>query len=109
MNVRQITPAELAGILADEPAALLLDVREEWEHRHASIPGSLLIPLGLLMMRAEEELPDRDRPVIVYCHHGIRSLQACAVLASLGYGNLSNLAGGIHRYSSDVDPSIPVY
>ncbi|MBS1911742.1 MAG: hypothetical protein JST22_07135 [Bacteroidetes bacterium] len=107
--MRQISPAELAGIRADKPDALLLDVREEWEHRHASIPGSLLIPLGSLMTRAEEELPEHDRLVIVYCHHGIRSLQACAVLASMGYGNLCNLTGGIHRYSSDVDPSIPVY
>jgi rhodanese-related sulfurtransferase len=109
MNIRQIAPDNLHPFLREHPQAKLLDVREPWEHELAAIGGSTLIPLGALLAEAEEELPDRSVPIVVYCHHGIRSLQGCAILASLGYTDLINLAGGIDRYTRDVDPSVPLY
>ena len=109
MSIRQIAPASLDRFLADHPAALLVDVREPWEHQIVALPDSRLIPLGTLAARAEEELPDRDAPIVLYCHHGIRSLQGCGILASLGYEDLINLSGGIDRYTTDVDRSLPTY
>lgn len=109
MNIHQIAPQNLAGFLHDRPNTVLLDVREPWEHDLASLKSSILIPLATLTASVEEEIPEKSTPIVVYCHHGIRSLQACAQLAALGYTEVINLAGGIDRYSNEVDPTIPVY
>jgi molybdopterin/thiamine biosynthesis adenylyltransferase/rhodanese-related sulfurtransferase len=78
----------------DEPAALL-DVREreEWDQGH--IPGAIHVPRGSLESRVEQALPDRSRPVVVYCAVGNRSAFATKTLEELGYENVVSLAGGI--------------
>lgn len=109
MSIRQLTPAHLEPFLQQHPEATIVDVREPWEHEIAALKNSRLIPLGLLHIRAEDELEEKEAPVVVYCHHGIRSMQACALLASFGYTDLLNLSGGIDRYSDEIDPSVPKY
>lgn len=109
MTIQQLAPGELAAYLREHPNALLLDVRRPWEHSMAAISPSILIPLGSLGEQVEEVIEDKGRPVIVYCHHGIRSLQACVILQSLGYEDVLNLSGGIDRFSREVDHSIPTY
>ncbi len=109
MSIHRLAPLHLAAFLQEHPSALLLDVREPWEHTLAAIPGSILIPLGSLAERVEDEIPERDRPIVAYCHHGIRSLNACSYLMSLGYTSLYNLSGGIELYSTDVDPGVARY
>lgn len=109
MGVHQLSPHDLSSFLHDHPDAVLLDVREPWEHQLASLRNSILIPLGQLPVRAEMELPEKDTPIVVYCHHGIRSLRAAAILAEQGYMELHNLTGGIDRYSREVDASVGTY
>jgi len=109
MNIHQIAPQNLEKLLHDRPDIVLLDVREAWEHDLASLKSSILIPLATLAAKVEEMIPDKSTPVVVYCHHGIRSLQGCGLLASLGYTEVINLSGGIDRYSHEVDSSIPIY
>jgi adenylyltransferase/sulfurtransferase len=84
----------------------MLDVREQWESDRASIPGSILIPLGELVERWTEL--DATKPVAAYCHHGMRSLQALRFLQSVGFKDLAHLSGGIEAYSR-LDPSVPRY
>jgi len=86
----------------------LLDVRQPWESDLACLPGSVRIPLNELPQRATE-VETNDRSVIVYCHHGIRSLSAASFLERLGFRNVKSLAGGIDAWSCEVDPSIPRY
>ncbi|MEZ5987695.1 MAG: rhodanese-like domain-containing protein [Planctomycetota bacterium] len=86
--------AEAAALIARAGQdLLLLDVRTEGEHRRRHIEGSLLIPLGELGARWREL--DPDRPTLVYCEHGVRSLQAVAWLAQCGFETLLNLRGGM--------------
>ena len=105
--VREITPGDLAERLERGDDLILLDVREPGEYAIARIEGARLIPLGTL--------PDffggldRSRDMIVHCHHGIRSATAIRYLQSQGFTRLWNLAGGIARWSADVDPSVPQY
>lgn len=96
-----ISPAELAARTDD---FTLLDVREPWEFEIAALPGAVLVPLGQL---AEAEL-DPAKPVIVYCHHGVRSAAARAQLAARGF-RASHLAGGIDAWSRDLDPTVARY
>ena len=105
-RVREITPAELRQMLDAPHAPLLLDVRQPWEAEIASIAGSLLVPLPALA-HGVTSLP-RDRPIAVYCHHGVRSQMAAEYLLRGGYDAMS-LAGGIDRWSVEVDPAIDRY
>ncbi len=90
----------------DPERVQILDVREPWEFALARIPGARLIPLGELADRAGEL--DQSRPVAAYCHHGVRSRFALAILRDLGFTDLAHLSGGIDAFSQ-MDPSVPRY
>ena len=109
MTVRHITPRDLATHMANERATFLLDVRQSWEHDMAAIAGSVLIPLNELATRATEIKPPADALVVVYCHHGMRSLAGASTLQRLGLQNVASLAGGIDAWSCEVDPEVPRY
>ena len=85
----------------------LLDVREPWEFEVCRIAGSRLVPLGQLPARLSELQP--DRPTVVICHHGVRSLRAAAFLEHCGFGDVVNLSGGIDAWARTVEPGMPVY
>ena len=94
---------ELASSFDD---VTLIDVREPWEAEIARLPGSVLLPLGSL----EEVLDaiDRSKPVVVYCHAGIRSASAVATLGTHGIPARS-LVGGIDAWSRRIDPTMARY
>ena len=89
----------------------LLDVREPWEISTASLdlPGTraLAIPMQQIPLRLDEI--DPDLPVLVLCHHGMRSLQVALFLERQGYPHAYNITGGIDAWSRQVDPSVPLY
>lgn len=103
----EIPPETLADWrrAGQEPA--LLDVREPWEVALVSLPGSLAIPMGEIPARLED-LP-RDRPLVVFCHHGARSLRVVQLLRQRGFEQAVNLTGGIDAYARRIDPDLPVY
>ena len=85
----------------------LVDVREGWEHALVRLPGSILLPLHELGSRLSEL--DASRPTVVYCHHGVRSMHAALALASRGFADVRSLRGGIQRWMTEIDPSMPSY
>ena len=109
--MQQLTPvklAEWARTQAQRP--VLLDVREGWELQTASAqPQDLdLVHMPMQTIPARLHELDRTRPIACLCHHGGRSMQVAHFLASHGY-EVVNVAGGIHAWSAQVDPSVPVY
>ena len=104
----EITPEAFAQQRKQQQAPLLLDVREPWEFQSASIPNSLLMPMGEVASRAHNEL-DPDAPIVVMCHHGSRSLNVALWLRDQGFPNAQSLAGGIDAWSRSIDPNIPRY
>ena len=104
-----ISPEDLSERLQTERPPRLLDVRQPEENALAALPGSTLIPLNELPERVQELEAWREEEIVVYCHHGIRSLQAIHFLRTLGFNRLWNLTGGIDAWSSQVDPSVPRY
>ena len=103
-----LTPTDLHARQQRGEALQLIDVREPQEFDYCRIEGSQLIPLGELPRRAAEIAP--DRPVVLICHHGVRSAQALAYLQHrYGLTNLLNLRGGIDAWSREVDAQVPVY
>lgn len=107
MSIAQLTPQQVQDYLKKQPAPLLLDVREEDEVRLCALPGSLHIPMNLIPLR-HNELPD-DIPIIVYCHHGIRSQYCALYLADAGFEQTANLKGGIDAWAREIDPAMPRY
>ncbi len=109
--MQELRVSELAAFVAATPAVTLLDVREAWELRAASLqlPGAavLHIPMHLIPLRLAEI--DGSHPVVCICHRGARSAQVVAFLLRQGWGAVYNLAGGIDAWSLQVDPSVPRY
>jgi rhodanese-related sulfurtransferase len=104
----EITVQAFAQQRQQPNAPLLLDVRESWEYQTASLPNSLLMPMGEVAARAHTEL-DPDQQIVVLCHHGARSLNVTMWLRNQGFENAQSLAGGIDAWSRSIDPTIPRY
>jgi rhodanese-related sulfurtransferase len=107
--VRQIRVQELAQKVADGKPVYLVDVRQPWEHEIVALPNSVLIPLGELPARTNEVQPPVGSLVVVYCHHGIRSMSGAALLERGGLTNVVSLAGGIDAWAEEVDPGLARY
>ena len=105
-TVPEITPLELAERLRAGDVDLI-DVREPHEWDIAHIPGARLIPLG--SFPAAIPSLDRTRDIVLQCRSGMRSGNAVRQLQAAGFTKVKNLAGGILRWSDDVDPTVPKY
>ncbi len=101
-----VAPEDLYRAVAQGRTPLLLDVREPMEFQLARLPGALLIPLGSLAERLGDI--DGTRDIVVYCHHGIRSVQATHLLRAAGF-HARNLTGGIAAWADRVDPTMVRY
>src|SRR5467141_4592606 len=105
----EIAPQQLAEKLRQGEPIWLLDVRHDCEHQLARLPDQALIPLHELPARLDEVRAERTAQVVCYCHHGVRSLSAAAILRQAGFDNAVSLAGGIDLWSRVIDPSVPRY
>jgi molybdopterin/thiamine biosynthesis adenylyltransferase/rhodanese-related sulfurtransferase len=107
VTVKELTPRQVAEKLARGDDFDLIDVREPFEWEIARIEGARLVPLSTFP-GAIKEL-DSSREIVVQCKVGGRSARAADALVAAGFRNVWNLAGGIARWSDDVDPAIPKY
>lgn len=107
MHIPQLSPAELQRWWQDGKAFLLLDVRTDEETAVCTLPDSVHIPMNLIPLRSNE-LPD-GLPIVVYCHHGIRSLHTAMYLADAGFETLYNLQGGIDAWAAQIDENMARY
>ena len=89
-------------------ALRLVDVREPFEFDLARIEGGELISMRSVP-KALPVLEEEEKPIVVYCHHGMRSLQVVSWLREQGIENCTSMAGGIDRWSREVDPTVPRY
>jgi rhodanese-related sulfurtransferase len=103
----ETTVEALHDLLSAGAEVQLVDVRDDWELAIAALPGALHIPLPELP--ASLEALDPARPVVLLCHHGMRSLQAAIWLRQQGYDQATSVAGGIDAWSRQIDPSVPTY
>ena len=106
----EITPQEAKQRLSDPNTAFLVDVREPEEFSAARIAEAYLIPMRDIP--AELQWLDgiaESRTLLILCHHGVRSLQVAAWLREKGIDDCYSIAGGIDRWSREVDGSVPLY
>jgi sulfur-carrier protein adenylyltransferase/sulfurtransferase len=103
----EIEPREVKQLLDRGEEFLFVDVREDWEHQLCRIEGAQLVPLGQLPANVAKFEAAED--IVLYCHSGRRSLDAAAWLRAQGIAGARSMAGGIDRWSREIDPSVPRY
>jgi rhodanese-related sulfurtransferase len=105
----EITPEELVELVAQGSAPRLIDCRELDEWHICKLEGAELLPLGQLPELTAQKLGDLQQPLVVYCHHGMRSMHATLWLRRAGYSQVQSLRGGIDLWAELIDPSLPRY
>jgi adenylyltransferase/sulfurtransferase len=88
---------------------LLLDCREADEYAVAKIDAARLLPMSEIQQRAAELDADRQRQIVVHCHHGGRSLRVAKWLRQNGFNQAQSMSGGIDEWSTGIDPQVPRY
>lgn len=106
----EIKPADVKKRLGQGEKILLIDVREQNEHQICRINGAPLIPMRTVPERIQEieSLAD-EALLVVFCHHGVRSLNTVSWLRKQGVENCVSMAGGIDAWSAEIDPTVPRY
>jgi rhodanese-related sulfurtransferase len=107
--IPQIHPRDVKAKLDAGEPIVLLDVRQPNEHVYCHLADSEHIPLHELPTRWDELDVPADSLVVVYCHHGVRSLSGAAILMQAGIKNVASMSGGIEAWSLLVDPAVRRY
>ncbi len=106
----EITPQDVKKKLDAGESVRLIDVREIKEFNHCRIEGAELIPMNTIPQNlAALTEQSQTTPLIVFCHHGGRSMNVVNWLRQQGVANCQNLTGGIDRWSLQIDPNVPRY
>ncbi len=108
MPEMEIEPREVKRRLDAGEKIRMVDVREPFEHHQANLADTELIPMRGVP-QSIESLRAATEPLVLFCHHGMRSLQVVEWLRSQGIENCRSMAGGIDRWSLEIDPAIPRY
>jgi sulfur-carrier protein adenylyltransferase/sulfurtransferase len=102
--IREIDVVRAHSLLTEEDGPLLVDVRRQNEWDAGRIPGALHVPLDELRQRIEAAAPDLERPVLLYCATGNRSLRGAQAMVELGYADVASVAGGIEDWRENGFP-----
>ena len=106
----EISPQEVKQKLDAGEKLYLIDVREPHEFAIAKIPGGELVPMRSVPAALSQlQLRAAEAPLVVYCHHGVRSLNAVQWLRGQGIEACQSMSGGIDAWSVDIDPAVPRY
>lgn len=105
----EVTPRQVHAMQAADDDFVLLDCRTPGEYDVARIDGAVLVPMNELPGRLEELSEQKNKKVVVHCHHGGRSLRVTQFLRDQGFTDVKSMAGGINVWSLDVDDRVPRY
>jgi rhodanese-related sulfurtransferase len=109
VGIREISATETHARLKSAKPPRLIDVREAEEWAICHIAGSELLPLSGWPRIAQEHLTLPEEPLLVICHHGVRSARAVEFLQRNGFTDVINVQGGIDAWSCEVDPAVRRY
>ncbi len=98
---------ELKDRLDEQPDLTLLDVREDWEYAICHLANSKHIPMQ--QIPGQLSSLDLEAPIVVICHHGMRSLQVAYFLSQSGFKDVTNLTGGIDAWAREIDQGMATY
>lgn len=105
----EISVRETRELLESDTPVLLIDCRDSKEQENCHIEGAILMPMDELAERATELEEYSNHRIIVYCHHGGRSLRVVNWLRNHGFHEAQNMTGGIDMWSKEIDTDMPRY
>lgn len=105
----EVTPRQVRVMLESEDPVVLIDCRTAQEHAIASIDGATLVPIQELASRLEELREHEDHSMVIFCHHGGRSMQMTSILRQQGFEDVKSMAGGIDLWAQDIEPGMARY
>jgi len=107
----EVSPASVLSWLGLPPGErpCLIDCREADELTICQLPGHEWIPLGTFPERIPALKEGSTKGVVIYCHHGVRSLHAASFLRAHGVEKAFSMSGGIDLWSRTIDPEVPRY
>ncbi len=106
----ELSPQQVQARIEGGERFCLIDVREPWEFQTAAIAGANLVTMGSVPSRIQElEAQADESPLLVICHHGVRSLNVVHWLRQQGLDNCTSLCGGIDQWSREIDATVPRY
>jgi rhodanese-related sulfurtransferase len=106
----EITPAEVRSRLDSGDPVFLIDVRQPEEYAICRIDGAQLVPMNTVPAALQDlEAKADEGTLIVFCHHGMRSLNVVNWLRGQGITECTSMSGGIDRWSIEIDPSVGRY
>jgi len=104
-----ISPQESQALIESDDRVRIIDCREADEFAICKIDQAELLPFSTFFHDYSARLRDKNEPILIYCHHGMRSLRAAEYLSQLGYVNVHSIMGGIEAWAKEIDPRIPQY
>ena len=104
---KEISAIDAHNLRKQNADVVFLDVREDSELTICKIEDALHIPMGKILEQSKT-LP-KDRPIIVFCHHGMRSMNVVRYLEAQGFDKVASMQGGIHAWANDVEPEMNRY
>jgi len=104
-----ISPQESRELIESDTPVRLIDCREADEYAICKIDHAELLPFSTFFHDYSEKLRDKGETILIYCHHGMRSLRAAEYLSQLGYTNVKSMAGGIEAWTLEIDPGMRQY
>jgi rhodanese-related sulfurtransferase len=105
----EVTPRQVRAMREQGEAFMLVDCRTEGENQLVRIEGAELVPLKDMAQRTDHLEEWSDRKLVIFCHHGMRSLQMTAMLREQGFGDVWSMAGGIDLWARDIEPGMKRY
>lgn len=99
-QITEISAQDLKRRLDAGEDLTVVDVREREEFIQGHLPDAVFIPRGYLELQIEQNQPDRDQPVVIYCAGGVRSALAARNLKEMGYTNVISLVGGFNGWKN---------
>lgn len=107
----EIGPTDVSYLMErpGERTFRLIDCREESEWHICHLPGAQLVPLSQFGELAPQVFANTQEHIIIYCHHGMRSLRAASWLRQQGFTEAQSMHGGIEAWSQHIDPTVPRY
>jgi rhodanese-related sulfurtransferase len=106
-KIEKVKPSDAKKLLEMNRDVRVIDSREEWEIRSGKLPNAEWLTPQLLNEILQSE--NKKKPILVYCHFGVKSLDMACRLAQSGFEKVYLLQGGIDAWSNDVDPTLPRY
>ena len=106
-NPVEMTVQEVDALLKGPNPPRVVDVRQPAEWELVRMKDGVLLSQELLEEMMESW--DKDEPLVLYCHHGIRSMQAAMYFAQQGFNKVITMRGGINAWAREIDTSLPVY